>query len=170
MKQLLNLFTVLMICTSASHCFAQDEVLKYDFTAWCNKDHSIYRVPVGASYGKMEIHFKNKGKELWCSIRMGEKTTECSFLYEKTTDIKVSMGNGLDYDMKLVEYWAKDQKGSFFDVIRLSLDRKELYYYREMILRSYKLGGNYEYKYLEQDPKKFSLIETKTEELPSWMQ
>lgn len=172
MRHLLNLFTVLMICSYSAHCFGQDEVLKYDFTGWCNKNHSIDRVPYGVgSYGMMEIHFKNKGKELQCSIRMGEETTKVSFVYKKTNDIKVAIGDsGLDYDLKVVEYWEKDQKDSSKDVIRLSLDRKTLYHYVDLIMKSYVGYNEYEYKYIEQNPKEFRLIEKKAEEeLPSWM-
>lgn len=173
MKHLFNLLAILMICSYSAHCFGQDEVLIYDFTGWCNKDHSINRVPYGVgSYGMMEIHFKNKGKELQCSIRMGEEFSMVYFDYVKTDEIKVAIGDsGLDYDLKVVEYWEKDQKGSFKDVIRLSLDRKKLYHYVDLISKSYVGYNEYEYKYAQQNPKEFRLIEDKAEEeeLPAWM-
>lgn len=171
-NNLLKLFAVLTICFSTSHCLGQDEVLKYEFTAWCNKDYSVENVPlptIDGPFGIMEIHFKNKGKELRCSIKIGDKIKERSFLFEEIKDIKVSIDSELDYELKVVEYWAKkDQDSPWVDVIQLSISREYLYYFEEQGSIS-KYSGE-KTLYLS-GSKRFYLLEEKTEEeLPSWMQ
>lgn len=153
MKHLINLFSAFMICSATSHCVAQDETLKYILRNYGDRECPFYvNSPEPYGFEGAEVHFTNKGKKIYCEYYRQDNDKYKQEKYSSYSLVKI------DKKENIAIYHTDDLEHKFhMGLIKLSLDRKELFLYGVMPNDVESIIG---------EPKKYELLDTK---FPTWM-